>query len=88
VAEPGGIAERNRDSDGRIGIREEIDRVVGGTHQLSRHPDHCVAGETGAGLTAVAEGMKIQRMVRRVMAQTGVRRRERALAGNLGVDML
>jgi hypothetical protein len=62
--------------------------VVGGTHQRSRHPDPSVAGEIGAGLTAVAEWMKIRRMAGRVTVQMGLRRRERALAGNRGVDML
>jgi hypothetical protein len=46
-----------------------------------------MAGDTGAGLTAVAEGTKIRRMAGRVMAQMGVRRRRRELAGNRGADM-
>jgi hypothetical protein len=62
--------------------------VVRGTHQRSRHPEPCVAGETGAGLAAMAEGTKIWRMAKRVTAQTGVQRRGRALAGNRGADML
>jgi hypothetical protein len=62
--------------------------VVRGTHQRSRHPEPCVVGETGSGLPAMAEGTKIRRMAGRVMTQTGVRRRGRALAGNRGADML
>jgi hypothetical protein len=62
--------------------------VVRGTHQRSHHPDPCMARETGAGLIAVAEGTKIQRMAGRVTTQTGVRQRGRALAGNRGADML